>query len=810
VSDFSPLANSKKFRLVYKKLILTEELSNQEKSYLLSCSIIFLSEYLSDRRKTGLFDVGYFIALKYSTDYSDYEPLYDISVNFGLFPISAYIEREGLVNSLGSLYISYKTEIYYREGIYETIEQHESRKELLNSNDLDRVFVAPTSYGKSSFILDIINSNLVNKVAVVVPTKSLLSQTYRLIVKSIKNRVIISHDEMYAGQENFIGVLTQERALRLINDENLNFDIIIVDEAHNIFDNDHRSILLSRLLRKNRKRNPSSKIYYLSPLISDPDNVKFDNNQIVDSYIIRRSIKAPELFEYRLNGDTYKYDRFCNVFHYLGDVTSYLEYIHSNIKDKNFFYINTPRKIQEFSSDFYDSLEPDDKSFEELKLISDTISNNIHSDFYCVEYVKRGLVYLHGKLPDILKEYMEYKFKQSSCLKFIVANSVVLEGINFPVDTLYVMNTYGLDEKGLTNLIGRVNRLNMVFSDENHSLKKLLPVIHFVNTEKYSSKNSKMENKIKKLRSGVFKDKVMNPTLLSYGGGFTDSNMSDSSELSQDLEGLDSKVRKIEDFLIENDCVEDHFLRIAFIETGLNSLYIDSDKVFIDIVDRIKILRGKIDSHEVIDIIFEVLVDGFYDDIVDPVFARLKNASARDFYKMYIDKCHRFTLKELIDDFKVYFLNIRKVPSKKMYYIGQSFGEEFKQREDGTYTRKDYIDLSKKSIKELVNYSLVKIKMENDFISYKINEYVKFLYLAGLIDQRRYEKFVYGSENRIGSKLAQLGIGGALINKLDRDGMLSEVDLNEWGRVEASEKFRYYLSNQDDLFQFEINKYLDK
>lgn len=69
---------------------------------------------------------------------------------------------------------------------------------------------------------------------------------------------------------------------------------------------------------------------------------------------------------------------------------------------------------------------------------------------------------MHGGIPDLIKDFLEYKFKTESDIKYLVANSVVLEGINFPIEVLFILNTTDLKVKNLINLIGRVNRLNEV------------------------------------------------------------------------------------------------------------------------------------------------------------------------------------------------------------------------------------------------------------------------------------------------------------------------------------------------------------
>jgi reverse gyrase len=86
---------------------------------------------------------------------------------------------------------------------------------LLSSKENEQSYIAPTSYGKSSIIIEHLKLNNSNKkVGIIVPTKSLLAQTYKLLRSHISDKRIIIHDEMYDNDKSFIAVFTQERALR--------------------------------------------------------------------------------------------------------------------------------------------------------------------------------------------------------------------------------------------------------------------------------------------------------------------------------------------------------------------------------------------------------------------------------------------------------------------------------------------------------------------------------------------------------------------------------------------------------------------
>ena len=123
-----------------------------------------------------------------------------------------------------------------------------------------------------------------------------------------------------------------------------------------------------------------------------------------------------------------------------------------------------------------------------------------------------------AKIPDIIKEYLIYKYETISEIKYLVANTVILEGMNLPIDTLFILSTYRLDDKRMINLIGRVNRLNYIFHETDFDCKKLLPPIHFVDSEEWNSKRNKMENAVEKLATANPKDKIENPLLSDFDG----------------------------------------------------------------------------------------------------------------------------------------------------------------------------------------------------------------------------------------------------------------------------------------------------
>lgn len=581
------LKNNEYFNNCFSKLVLNRRLEEREAQYILSAAIIFFRYYNNDRRLRGYFNIGYYIVLKYGIVQNDFKPLYDISLQIGFYPISNFMIGREIIKQSFVHEILINKEIrnkYKKENYIETVEQFNRSNEILeNIKTQNSAYIAPTSYGKSSIIREVILRNAFRRIAIIVPTKSLITQTYDDVRKLELNYRLILHDEMYNGEENFIGILTQERATRLINKTGIFFDILFIDEAHNLLDTDSRNLLLSRLIMLNYKRNNNQRLLYLSPLVSDAGNlkVKKTNDAQIRESTIKHNLKAFDTYFLEKSGRLNKYNRFTDELYSLGETVSFAQYIIGRSKNKNFIYAYRPKFVERIAQTIYDSIEQFEQS-ERLNKISKVISEEIFEDIALVDYVKKGIVYLHGKLPNLLKEYLEYSFKELQEFKYVIANSVILEGINFPIDNLFITSTYSLTSKGLNNLIGRVNRLNYVFQE---SLNKLLSEIHFVDSIEFANKNGEMINKLSLLRDHSFTDEAKNPLLENY----------DIDELSLTKEQKATKRKKDEriiaatEYLIEftPESLEDR-IKHYFIESGIDDFYYDVDVIVPLIANRIR------------------------------------------------------------------------------------------------------------------------------------------------------------------------------------------------------------------------------
>lgn len=804
--QLSTLKNNDEFINCFKKLIFNNQLTFEESQFILSASLIFFRYYNNDKRLRGYFNIAYYIVLKYSLIKNDYRPLYDISLQIGFYPISEFILSNNLLDEqhLHESIINHEIRKLYNNSNYiETVEQHNRSREILEKIKVeDSAYIAPTSFGKSSIIREVIKQNDFSKIAIIVPTKSLITQTYIDVRNLDLNYKLVLHDEMYNGEDRFIGVLTQERATRLINNYDVSFDILFIDEAHNILKNNSRNHLLSRFIMLNYKKNPNQRLLYLSPLINDSKNLKSkftSDGQIFESSI-KHNLKAYDVFYLDKKGKLSLYNRFSDELYQIDKNIQFNDYIIAKAQEKNFIYNYRPRNVERIAKKLSLSLEVLEN--ETLNRISLTIANEISEDIDLVELIKKGIIYLHGKQPTILKEYLEYQYKEIQNLKFIIANSVILEGINFPIETLFITSTYGLNVKDLNNLIGRVNRLNYVFQS---SLSKLVSLIHFVDSIEFTDKRSDMSNKLSLLREHTFKDENKNPLLENYS---VEELKLSKEEIAKQKE-KDSKLIKFTEFLInENVTSLESRIKYSFIENNIDDFYWNMESVIPSIIENFKIIS---DRNDVISTIYEVFILNIENQIKDYEIERLKNEKARNYYKNYIDVVQILSLRDKINSTLKYFEVKAQDKNDSHLFIGSSFGEAINpspKYRNNEYLQEVYVNLYGKNRQQLANISLVKIKLEEDFVSFKLKKLITFLYDFELITKRAYFLAVYGTDDENVINLTRIGLGPSITRVLKENNQIQNISFDQNGNLISNDVFRNFLANQSELFKFEINKYV--
>lgn len=821
------------FQIILKKLTINQTLNDDEKEYILTCALIFLEYYKRDKRNITYCEFSYYIILKYSVIHTDYQPLYDFSTNLGFYPISKFILDKKLINTdnLYDFLIKIQLDKFNNWEYIETLEQKKVKNTFLKDISSEVSYIAPTSYWKSSLIIEYLNAikDWNHKIWIIVPSKSLLAQTHKLIQKSWINKKILIHDEMYSNEDSFIAIFTQERALRLLKKHpDIHFDILFIDEAHNLLDRDSRSLLLSRLILWNLKLNPNCKNIYLSPLVTDSNNLKLLDSQNIKNHSIHFNIKEPELFEYTLSNKIYQHNRFFvwwwrdyewyNIWEWLGA----FNYIVNTASKKNFLYHWWPKKVELIAIRLNNEITNIKAKAELSNKITDLVNileKQVHKDFYWIDTIKNWIVYIHGQMPDLIKEYLELKFKQINELKYIIANSVILEWVNLPIDSLYILHTRWLSWKDLTNLIGRVNRLNNIFSLSNCDLSLLLPKVYFVHSEFESKSDTRQINKIKLLRNKIFDDEIKNPILKEYN---IEKNLSWEPEDRDRQKKNIEKIQEDEKFLYIESEDERTNLKKYLIENWIHSFY--KTDYFEKVVDLILIniktenLNDKIwKKTRILDKIHFIFINWLYQIlnkeynsyISDYEIKRLAHKSTRDYYEYFIEISLKQSLNDYIKSTYDYFktrVNLSDSKDRKFYFWESYWDVVYDSESYPNSVHKVYVDVKWKSDKELINLAVVKIKLEENFISFKLNKFIVFLYDYKLISEEEYNTYVYWTNNKEIINLINGWLNSNLVKRLQNDRQLSNITFDKNGNLKWNDDFIKYKDNIDDFYKFELER----
>ena len=99
----------------------------------------------------------------------------------------------------------------------------------------------------------------------------------------------------------------------------------------------------------------------------------------------------------------------------------------------------------------------------ELDKVSQEIKDEIHSDYFLADLIRKGVAYHVGYLPLHIRTKIEELYRDRQ-IKSIFCTSTLIEGVNLPADNLIVLscrigNKGNMNQVEFKNLLGRVGRI---------------------------------------------------------------------------------------------------------------------------------------------------------------------------------------------------------------------------------------------------------------------------------------------------------------------------------------------------------------
>ena len=736
------------FASLYDRFIIGEKLSKKQYEILLAIAICF-----TNADDINVQQLGYRIVVEYCNQTNDYIPLYEIAVNKGLYPVSKFIEKHYIDDSKRNFFTEWNDAFMeqYVSGEVCRSEEQNSLVHFFDSRKDDTVsIIAPTSYGKSELILSAVKEYAGRKICILTSTKALLIQTKKRIQQISKGIFpkIVVHPEMYnPNDSSCLAVLTQERLLRIFKkDPMLSFDCIIVDEAHEILEDDSRSRTLANVIIVAQKRNPEVAFKFLTPFLDDSTNLKTRYTTYdIESFKVREYIKTEKYYLYDLRNHTglKLYDQFLNEYLPISDDRS-LGFEEDVVKaysaGKNIIYLNKPTDIEKFALALADVLPEVDSEL--IQNACDNISEYLQPQYNLLTCLRRGIIYHHGSVPDVIRIYIEDLYKKEDAVKYVITSSTLLSGVNLPAERMFILDNKrgksNLSHDSFKNLVGRVCRFSEIFNDETGKLHRLEPQIYLV-FGNFFAQNANCESFLRKVAKvgQNYKDTVDN-VLLS------------EAKITADNE---EKIRHASEFIenYENGVVENYQERYtstvsgkACIMNGITEFDVFAHEVTIQQqVDEYQSRNLKIsDSNTLLEAINELFIQHLPDNGTESL-KRLENKEARNFYSMMFEwRVKNKSYTEMISLFVGYWHKLYEKNRNVMVYVGK-WGDI--KRPGSNVTR--YTKFVGKNRTQVVNLAIVRIKEEQDFIDNTLIKYVEVLHDIDLIEDGFYTQIKFGTDD---------------------------------------------------------------
>lgn len=339
---------------------------------------------------------------------------------------------------------------------------HEEQKYLKGvlGNGKNLIVSAPTSFGKSLLIEEMVASKKFKNIVVIQPTLALLDETRKKLKKYQENyKIIVRTSQEPSEEKGNLFLLTAERVMEYKNLPQIDF--FVIDEFYKLSAkrDDERSDILNNAFYKLLQQNPVPQFYLLGPnidKISDGFTEKYNaefyktnysliENKIEDIYSIHKN-KFDKPRKYK----EFKEER---LFELLLD-----------LKDQqSIIYCSSPARVRELAEKFCLFLENKEiKKSDNLSLI-EWIKEYINPKWNLINFLNYEIGINDGALQKHINSSMIDYFNDKK-LKYIFCTSTIIEGVNTSAKNVIFFdqrkgNQTLIDYFDYSNIKGRSGRM---------------------------------------------------------------------------------------------------------------------------------------------------------------------------------------------------------------------------------------------------------------------------------------------------------------------------------------------------------------
>lgn len=352
---------------------------------------------------------------------------------------------------------------------------------------------APTASGKTFLVLQWLIDQVIageSRVAVyLAPTRALVSEIESNLNSLLGNNGLIEVSSLplpdkyrtsQAGGPRVIFVFTQERLHLLANvlSDMLSVDLLIVDEAHKIGDN-QRGVILQDAIERVTRANPKLKAVFISPATQNPEElltdapdgiqtiaVDSDSTTVLQNLILATQLpRQSKLWALTLRQQASELPiGILQLASTPAGIKKRLAFIAAAVGERGgtLVYANGAGEAEEVA-DLISQLLPRLESFDpELLELSELARKGVHQDFRLAPLVELGVAFHYGNMPSLLRLEIERLFRLGK-IRFLVCTSTLIEGVNLSCRTIVVRGPrkgkgHPMEPHDFWNLAGRAGR----------------------------------------------------------------------------------------------------------------------------------------------------------------------------------------------------------------------------------------------------------------------------------------------------------------------------------------------------------------
>ncbi len=433
----------------------TEKISFEKSFSIISYCTQLLSQHSSEAELLVRRIVIHILNNWEKIDQNTYEMWTDMIETLGFYP---YIQKDNSKLKLTSFADNVRMS-YFQSDFLDNTYLHKEQKKISNYllSGKNLIASAPTSFGKSLLIEEVVASKKYKNIVIIQPTLALLDET-RMKLKKYANdyKIIVRTSQLSSTDKRNLFLLTAERVMEY---EPLpQIDFLIIDEFYKLSlrrQDDRSDTLNNAFLKVVNKFHP--KFYFLGPNIdgitdgfAEKYNAIFYKSDfsLVDCNVIDKS----HLIEWE------KGDRHIDK-EKIGLLCDLLDQLRN---EQTLIYCSTPARARRIAKIYLEHLKEKEQEIQCQVPLVDWINKNVSPEWSLSKELQFGIAIHDGSLQKHIGASVIRYFNEG-LLNCIFCTSTIIEGVNTSAKNVVLFD----DKKGgnpidffdYSNIKGRSGRM---------------------------------------------------------------------------------------------------------------------------------------------------------------------------------------------------------------------------------------------------------------------------------------------------------------------------------------------------------------